>query len=62
MRDKGIKHLNHSGTGDQIVRINIQVPKKVNVKERELLKELLDMPNIKPSGKIEKNFFSKLGF
>ncbi len=62
MRDKGIKHLNHSGIGDQIVRINIQVPKKVNTKERELLKELLDMPNIKPSGKTEKNFFSKLGF
>ena len=62
MRDKGIKHLNHSGIGDQIVRINIQVPKKVTPKERELLKELLDMPNIKPSGKMGKNFFSKFGF
>ena len=62
MRDKGIKHLNHSGAGDQIVRINIQVPKKVNPKERELLRELLDMPNIKSSGKLEKNFFSKFGF
>ncbi len=62
MRDKGIKHLNHSGSGDQIVRINIQVPKKVTPKERELLHELLDMPNIKPSGKSGKNFFSKFGF
>ncbi len=61
MRDKGIKHLNQSGIGDQIVKINIQVPKKVNAKERELLKELLDLPNIKPSGKTEKNFFSKFG-
>ena len=62
MRDKGIKHLNHSGSGNQIVRINIQVPKKVTPKERDLLRELLDMPNIKPSGKSGKNFFSKFGF
>ncbi len=62
MRDKGIKHLNHSGSGDEIVRINIQVPRKVTPKERELLRELLDMPNIKPSGKSDKNFFSKFGF
>ena len=62
MRDKGIKHLNHSGRGDQIVRINIAVPKKLNSKEKELLKELLNSPNIKSSsGSEEKNFFKRFG-
>ena len=60
MRDKGIKHLNHSGRGDQIVRVNISVPKKLNSKEKELLKELLNTPNIKSSsGSEEKNFFKR---
>jgi molecular chaperone DnaJ len=62
MRDKGIKHLNHSGSGDQLVRINIDVPKKVNAKEKELLKSLQEMPNIKaPASKDEKNFFKRFG-
>ncbi|RMD48770.1 MAG: molecular chaperone DnaJ, partial [Ignavibacteria bacterium] len=47
MRDKGIQHLNSHGSGDQLVRINIYVPKRVNSKEKELLRELNNMPNIK---------------
>lgn len=46
MKGKGIQHLNHHGFGDQLVRINIHVPKKVNSKEKDLLKELSDTPNI----------------
>ena len=63
MREKGIQHLNQHGAGDQLVRVNIFVPKKISVKERELLKELLDMPNIKinsGSGD-DKNFFKRFG-
>ena len=47
MRDKGIQHLNHHGAGDQLVRINLKIPKFVNAKEKELLKELQQQPNIK---------------
>ena len=62
MREKGIQHLNQHGAGDQLVRVNIFVPKKISVKERELLKELLDMPNIKiSSGSDDKNFFKRFG-
>ena len=46
MRGKGIQHLNHHGAGDQLVRINIHVPKKVNSKEKDLLKELDKLPNV----------------
>lgn len=62
MRDKGIKHLNESGYGDQLVKINIDVPKKINSKEKELLKELAGMPDFKdPGNKDEKNFFKRFG-
>ncbi len=63
MREKGIQHLNQHGAGDQLVRVNIFVPKKISVKERELLKELLDMPNIKISSGSgdDKNFFKRFG-
>ncbi len=47
MREKGIQHLNSHGAGDQLVKINVYVPKKVNSKEKELLKELSGQPNIK---------------
>jgi molecular chaperone DnaJ len=62
MRGKGIGRLNHSGTGDQIVRVNIEVPKKLNSKEKELLKNLMEMPNIRTSNKDEKSFFKKFKF
>ncbi|MCY7360730.1 MAG: molecular chaperone DnaJ, partial [Ignavibacteria bacterium] len=38
MKDKGIKHLNAHGRGDQIVRVNVHIPKKITAKEKELLK------------------------
>jgi molecular chaperone DnaJ len=47
MRDKGIKHLNSHGAGDQLVKVNIYVPSKISSKEKSLLKELQQQPNIK---------------
>jgi molecular chaperone DnaJ len=64
MRDKGIKHLNHSGRGDQLVRINVFIPGKITNKEKELFKQLSDSENLMPkSGKgsqHSKGFFSKV--
>ncbi len=62
MRDKGIKHLNQSGNGDQIVRINISVPKKISSKEKELLKQLASSPNFKlAADSDDKKFFKRFG-
>ncbi len=60
MRGKGIKHLNRSGSGDQFVRINIEVPRKLNSREKELLRELGNLPNIKNiPGTDGNNFFKR---
>jgi molecular chaperone DnaJ len=62
MKGKGIRHLNYSGSGDQIVRVNVAIPQKLNSKERDLIKQLAEMPNVKTSSEDEKkNFFSKFG-
>lgn len=61
MTGKGIKHLNHSGHGDQIVKVNIDVPKKLNSKEKELLKQLMELPGFKVTDNAEKGFFKRFG-
>jgi molecular chaperone DnaJ len=64
MRDRGIPHLNSYGRGDQLVRINIWVPPKLNAKEKELLKELAKNEHIVPSEEDKRNtdrtFFDKV--
>jgi len=62
MKGKGIRHLNYSGSGDQIVKINVAIPHKLSSKEKDLIKQLAEMPNVKTSSENEKNsFFSKFG-
>jgi len=51
MREKGIHHLNRHGAGDQLVKVNIYVPKKVSSKEKILLEQLQTQPNIKVPNK-----------
>ena len=39
MRGKGMPHLNGHGHGNQNVRVIVQVPEKLNKKQKDLLKE-----------------------
>lgn len=48
MKDKGIKHLNGYGRGDQLVKVNIITPKKISSKEKDILKELQKSDNFNP--------------
>jgi len=62
MSNKGIKHVNQSGSGDQIVRVNVEVPRKVSSKEKEMLKELSKMNSFKKASKADDgNFFKRFG-
>ncbi len=66
MREKGIKHLNHHGRGDQLNYINIYIPTRLSSKEKELFKQLARSENLKPKnedknpGKKSRGFFSKV--
>jgi len=61
MREKGIPHLNGYGRGDQLVRVNIYVPKKVSSKDKELLKQMAKSSGFQPSesGR-QRNLFAKV--
>lgn len=48
MREKGIPHLNSFGRGDQLVRVNVWVPKALNAQERAAIKQLLNFDHIGP--------------
>jgi len=60
MRGKGIPHLNGNGSGDQLVRVSIYTPTKLNEREKELLKELMESDNMTPAAHGEKGFFKKV--
>lgn len=53
MKGKGIPHLRSYGTGDQLVKVSIQVPKNLSKKQVELLKEF-DEEDKKEKGIFEK--------
>ncbi|MAG73818.1 molecular chaperone DnaJ [archaeon] len=40
MKGKGLPRLQRSGTGDQMVKVHIEVPKKLSKKQKELVKQL----------------------
>lgn len=61
MRGKGIPVLNSSRKGDQIVRISIDVPKKLTDEERELMERLSSTPNVgQVNSKDSKGFFERV--
>lgn len=53
MRGKGIQHLQHSGRGDELVRIQIAVPDRLTKDERELLERLSTLEHFRAPVKKE---------
>ena len=64
MRERGIPHLNSYGKGDQIVRVNVWVPARLNAEEKRLLRELSNSEHINPSEEERRDntrsFFGKI--
>lgn len=55
LKGKGIPRLNGRGTGDQFVKVTIEVPKNLSKKQKEILKEFED-------NQTEKNYQKRKGF
>ena len=65
MREKGIPRLNTFSKGDQLVRVNVWVPRTVSAQERSVLKQMAGFENINPhegdtSANSEKSFFHRV--
>lgn len=61
LKGKGLPNVNAYGNGDQLIHVNVWVPKELSVEERHQLEKLKDTHNFKPNpGKNERNFFEKM--
>lgn len=52
LRGKGLPHVNSSGSGDQLVKVEVWVPGKLGAEEKKLLKQLGDLQQ----GKVPKAY------
>lgn len=60
LKDRGIPNLNGRGRGDQLLRINVEVPKKLNEKQKELLRAYAEACGETPSaGESKGGIFGK---
>ncbi len=59
IKDYGIEKLRGTGKGDHYVKVIVDIPKKLNKKEKELYLELAKEAKLKPKHK--ESFLSKLG-
>ena len=48
LKGKGIPELNGYGTGDQLVRVMVWTPARLNEEEKALFRQLADFENVQP--------------
>ncbi len=63
LSSKGLPNVNSSRKGEQLVILNIFIPKQVNSQEKDMLNKMKTMENINPShksSKQEKEYFEKI--
>lgn len=62
LHGKGIPNLNHYGSGNQIIVVDVHIPKSVSSEEKNMLKEMAKSKNFIPKKgkKQDKDFFSKV--
>ena len=60
LRNKGIPYVNGKGRGDQYVKVNIEVPRNLNNKQKEQLKAFEATLNSDKNYTKRKSFFEKL--
>lgn len=61
LRGKGVKDINGYGTGDQLIYVNVWVPKKLNNDEKSKIESLRNSPNFQPQpDSNEKGFFERM--
>jgi molecular chaperone DnaJ len=61
LRGKGLKDINGYNQGDQLIYVNVWTPKKLSTEERQILENLRESPNFKPSPSAsEKGFFERM--
>jgi len=59
MRNKGIPNVHGAGIGDQLVQVQVYIPTRLSTEEKNKIKDLENIENLKPSPDGHKNIFEK---
>jgi len=59
LKNKGIKHLRSSTKGDQLIKVNVEVPTKLSAKQKELLRQFAEISGDEVFQQ-RKSFFEKM--
>jgi molecular chaperone DnaJ len=61
LRGKGLREVNGYGAGDQLIYVNVWIPKKLSSEEKAKLESLRNSPNFQPHPDAsEKGFFERM--
>ena len=60
LRGKGIPYINSKRCGDQHIKVNVIIPKKLNFEQKKILKEFAKISNYDINFKKNNNFFNKI--
>ena len=60
IKNRGIQHLRDTARGDQFVRVNLEVPKHLNAKQKEILQQFDEMTSGKDHHEQSKSFINKM--
>jgi molecular chaperone DnaJ len=61
LKGKGLPSVQSYGKGDQLIHVNIWVPKTLSDQEKQVLKEMKESANFKPQpGQSDKGFFHRM--
>ncbi|MBE5785786.1 MAG: molecular chaperone DnaJ, partial [Clostridiales bacterium] len=62
LREQGVQRLNAQGKGDLLVRANVQIPKKLNDEQRELMQKLAESfgDKVSDSKPVKRGLFEKM--
>jgi len=60
LKNKGLARLGSYGRGDQLVRVIVEIPTKLNSEQKELLKKLGEIEHTSHSHPMHHNFFEKV--
>lgn len=60
LRSKGIPHLRRNMRGDLLIKVNVEVPKRLNEKQKELIRQFEEMIGEKEYHEQRRSFFEKM--
>ena len=61
LKNKGLPNLQGYGKGDQLIHVNVWVPKSLSSEEKKAIEKLKDSKNFEPNpGKSDKGFFDRV--